>query len=77
MTAEEEQKAENADFAKWLAEKVISFAIYEYKKGIGNTDKQGRDYLSAKRFLTSDWFDDLCLLHGLNSKYLLEILGVK
>lgn len=77
MTEQETKKAEEEDFAKFLAEKVIKFAVYEYGKGVGNNDKQRNHYLSAKRFLVSEWFEDLCLLNGANSKYILEVLGIK
>lgn len=64
------QSDEDIDFAKNLAGKVISFAIHEYDKGTGNNDKQRNHYLSAKRFIASAWFDDLCTLCGLNPNHI-------
>lgn len=64
------QSDEDIDFAKNLAGKVISFAIYEYDKGIGDTNKQRNHYFSAKRFIASVWFDDLCTLCGLDSSHI-------
>lgn len=77
MDKRDTDKAEEIDFAKFLAEKVVKFAIHEYQKGTGATDKQRNHYTSAKRFLLSEWCEDLCLLNGTNSKYLLEVLGIK
>lgn len=66
----DKQSDEDIDFAKNLAGKVISFAIYEYGKGAGDNDKQKNYYLSAKRFIVSAWFDDLCTLCGLESSHI-------
>lgn len=64
------QSDENIEFVRYIAKRTIEFSIYEYSKGVGNTEKQQNNYLSAKRFLVSEWFSDLCFLIGLQPDYL-------